>query len=64
MPTSSSEPTRPWSSAQPRVGSVIRERILSSVLLPAPLRPDEADDLALVDLEGDAAERPDRAPLG
>ena len=39
MPTSSSEPTRPWISAQPVVGSVMRERIFSSVLLPAPLRP-------------------------
>ena len=39
VPTSSSEPTRPVTSAQPAVGSVIRERIFSSVLLPAPLWP-------------------------
>ncbi len=39
VPTSSREPTRPWISAVPLVGSVMRESILSSVLLPAPLRP-------------------------
>ena len=39
VPTSSSEPTRPASSARPSVGSVIRERTFSSVDLPAPLRP-------------------------
>ncbi len=39
VPTSSRLPTRPWISALPVVGSVMRERILSSVLLPAPLRP-------------------------
>ena len=39
MPTSSSAPTRPRISRSPSVGSVIRERIFSSVLLPAPLRP-------------------------
>ncbi len=39
MPTSSSDPTRPWIDTVPCVGSVIRERIFSSVLLPAPLRP-------------------------
>ena len=39
VPTSSSVPTRPNMSAVPRVGSVIRESTLSSVLFPAPLRP-------------------------
>ena len=39
MPTSSSEPTRPVTSAQPLLGSVIRESTFSSVLLPAPLCP-------------------------
>ena len=39
MPTSSNEDTRPKISKRPRVGSVMRERILSSVLFPAPLRP-------------------------
>ena len=38
-------------STQPAVGSVIRERILSSVLLPAPLRPMMPDHLALADLQ-------------
>ncbi len=38
-PTSSSEATRPRISTRPAVGSVMRERILSSVDLPAPLRP-------------------------
>ena len=32
-------PTRPWISAVPDVGSVMRDRILSIVLLPAPFRP-------------------------
>ena len=39
VPTSSNEPTRPQISARPSVGSVMRARILSTVLLPAPLRP-------------------------
>ncbi len=39
VPTSSRLPTRPRISARPVVGSVIRDRILSSVVLPAPLRP-------------------------
>ena len=51
VPTSSSEPTRPVISAQPAVGSVIRDRILSRVLLPAPLLPMMPDHLALADLE-------------
>src|SRR5262249_44849051 len=38
-PTSSREPTRPWISADPLVASVTREKILRSVLFPAPLRP-------------------------
>ena len=39
VPTSSSDASRPLMSAYPAVGSVMRERIFSSVLLPAPLRP-------------------------
>ena len=39
MPTSSREPTRPNTSAYPVVGSVIRERIFSKVLFPAPFLP-------------------------
>src|SRR5260221_6812479 len=39
VPTSSSAPTRPPSTAIPSVGEVIRASILSSVLLPEPLRP-------------------------
>ena len=39
VPTSRSDPTRPRIVTWPPVGSVMRERILSSVDLPAPLRP-------------------------
>src|SRR4051794_22811100 len=39
VPTSSSEPMRPRYVSWPVVGSVIRERIFRSVLLPAPLWP-------------------------
>src|SRR5437588_4056340 len=39
VPTSRRLPPRPVTSAWPRVGSVIRERIRSSVVLPAPFRP-------------------------
>ena len=39
VPTSSRLPTLPRISARPAVGSVIRERIFSSVLFPAPFRP-------------------------
>jgi hypothetical protein len=39
VPTSSRLPTRPRMIARPTVGAVIRVRILSSVDLPAPLRP-------------------------
>src|SRR6267143_5959544 len=39
VPTSRREPTRPWISAQPVVGRVMRERIFRRVVLPAPLRP-------------------------
>jgi hypothetical protein len=39
VPTSSSEATRPRSRTSPRVGAVMRDKILSSVDLPAPLRP-------------------------
>ena len=40
-------------------GSVMRERILSRVDFPAPLRPIMPDDLALLHLEGDVLERPE-----
>ena len=39
VPTSKSEPNLPRISMRPLVGSVMRERILSRVLLPAPLAP-------------------------
>ena len=39
VPTSSSDPTFPRTRLRPSVGSVIRERIFSRVLFPAPLRP-------------------------
>ena len=39
MPTSSSALSRPRTRATPAVGAVIRARIRSSVVLPAPLRP-------------------------
>ena len=39
VPTSSRLPIAPWMSAYPDVGSVMRDRILRNVLLPAPLRP-------------------------
>ena len=64
VPTSSSEPTRPLMPARPSVGSVIRERILSSVRLAGAVAADNADHLALVDLERDVAERPASKLLG
>ena len=45
------DPTRPQISTLPRVGSVMRERIFSSVLLPAPLRPMMPDHFAALDFE-------------
>ena len=39
MPTSSRLATRPLIATRPVLGSVMRDRILSSVILPAPLRP-------------------------
>src|SRR2546423_14420525 len=39
VPTSKSEPTRPFTSTSPSVGAVMRERIFKSVDFPAPLRP-------------------------
>ena len=39
VPTSSRLATRPLIATRPSVGSVMRDRILSSVVLPAPLRP-------------------------
>ena len=38
-PTSMRAPSRPWATNEPEVGTVTRERILSSVLFPAPLAP-------------------------
>jgi hypothetical protein len=40
--------------ARPRVGVVMRDRILSSA--------DDADDVAFLDLERDVVERPDMGP--
>jgi len=51
-----SDPTRPRSSARPDVGSVIRDRILSKVDFPAPLRPDDADHRTAWNLERDVPE--------
>jgi hypothetical protein len=39
VPTSRRLPTRPWISANPRDGSVMRESTFSRVLLPAPFLP-------------------------
>ena len=58
VPTSSRLATRPRISARPLVGSVIRERILSSVRLARAVAADDADHLAALDLEGDVLERP------
>ena len=44
----------------PSVGSVMRERIFSSVLLPAPLRPITPTTSPALDLEGHVHERPKR----
>ena len=46
-------------STRPSVGSVMRLRILSSVLLPAPLRPMMPTTSPLLDLEGDVFEGPE-----
>ena len=64
VPTSSSEPTRPRISARPVVGAVMRDRIFSSVLLPAPLRPMMPTTSPSVDLEGDVLERPELVSPG
>ena len=58
VPTSSRLPTRPTSSAEPVVGSVIRARILSSVLLPAPLRPTMPIASPRATSKRDVAQRP------
>ena len=63
-PTSSSEPTRPWISARPVVGGVIRDRIFSSVLLPAPLRPMMPTTSPAPHLERDVLEGPENVVLG
>ena len=55
VPTSSSDPTRPRTIAWPAVGSVMRDRILSSVLLPGAVAPDDADDLALARLSNETS---------
>ena len=44
---------------RPSVGGVIRERIFSRVLLPAPLWPITPEGLAALHLEVDVAERPE-----
>ena len=44
------------------VGSVIRERIFSSVALAGAVAADDADDLALADLERHVAQRPEPRP--
>ena len=49
----------PRISARPSVGVVMRERIFSSVDLPAPLRPMTPSTSPSRDLERDVAERPD-----
>ena len=43
----------------PSVGSVMRDRIFSSVRLAGAVAADDADDLAAADLEADILERPD-----
>ena len=59
MPTSRREPTRPWISTRPRgrlgdPGEDLEQRALARAV-----RPDDADDLAALDLERDILERPD-----
>ena len=63
VPTSSRLATRPWMSIVPVVGPVIRVRSLSSVLLPAPLRPMIPTTSPGLDLEIDVPERPEGLPL-
>ncbi len=64
VPTSSSEPTRPRTVTVPSVGSVTRERILSRVLLPAPLRPTMPSTFAFFEIEGNILQRPDKILVG
>ena len=59
MPTSSRLATRPRNVTRPSVGSVMRLRIFSSVLLPAPLRPMMPRTSPSLDLEVDILERPE-----
>ena len=47
------------SAPTPAVGAVMRARIFSSVLLPAPLRPIDPERLAVVDGEADVAQGPE-----
>ena len=65
MPTSKREPILPCISAEPCVGSVIRESIRKSVVLPAPFLLCHrqtgyyANDFALFDFKGDVSQSPD-----
>ena len=58
VPTSSRLATRPLISTRPVVGSVMRDRILSSVRLAGAVAADDADQLAALDLEVDVAAAP------
>ena len=53
-----SAPTLPVRSTLPDVGYITWVRILSRVVLPAPLMPDDAHRLARLDLEIDVAQHP------
>ena len=64
VPTSSSAPARPQTRASPDVGSVTPERIFSSVVLPAPLRPMIPSTSPRGDVEADAAERRELFAVG
>ncbi len=62
VPTSSRLAIRPRRVTRPEVGSVMRLRILSKVLLPAPLRP-MTDDFTLTNFKTDIAKRPETLNL-
>ena len=51
----------PSKDTDPAVTRRSPEMVLSVVVLPAPLAPDEGDDLAVVDVQGDAVEGSDLA---
>ena len=59
-PRAASRRAPAWS-RYPAVGSVIRERILRRVLLPAPLRPMIPTHFSLLELEDDVVQRPDQS---